>query len=207
MDASALAMDFSVKPVAFDVEQSAALGSAAPVDTSAAQALRVAHLFNQEVVMIRQSGANSLAVSLKLDPHTELFLQLTNHDGQIQASIRCERGNLAGLGGHWGELRESLARQNVQLLPLENKMAPPHVRLQRRRFRLPPPALSINPRKTPVSSRANSPRICPPSSPLSPSITPPLPTQNPALPAPKAGNPGPKLCHLSAPPAPLRGNP
>jgi hypothetical protein len=92
-------------------------------DKAAAQAERVAHLVNQEVVMIRQSGANSLAVSLKLDSQTELFLQLTRHDGQIQASVHCQRGNIDGLGGHWGELQESLARQNVVLMPLEDKIS------------------------------------------------------------------------------------
>lgn len=114
---SALAMNFSAKPVATGVQDGAPVISAPPPDVSAAE--RVAQLVNQEVLTIRQSGATSLAVSLKLDAHTELFLQLTNHDGQIQASIRCERGNLSGLDGHWGELHESLARQNVQLLPFD----------------------------------------------------------------------------------------
>ena len=44
-------------------------------------------------------------------------MQLTTHNGQIQASLRCERGSLAGLDGHWNDLQESLAKQNVQLLP------------------------------------------------------------------------------------------
>ena len=92
-------------------------------DKIAAQVERLAHLVTQEVLMVRQSGANSLAVSLKVDSHTELFLQLTNHEGQIHASVRCERGNVEGLGSRWGELQESLARQNVQLMPLENKIS------------------------------------------------------------------------------------
>lgn len=93
------------------------------IDSPAAQAERVTRLVTQEVAMIRQSGANSLAVSLKIDSQTELFLQLTNHDGQIQASLRCERGTMAGLDSHWGQLQESLSRQNVQLLPLEEKFS------------------------------------------------------------------------------------
>ncbi len=90
-------------------------------DPAGSQVERVAHLVGQEVISVRQSGANSLAVSLKLDPQTELFLQLTHHDGQVQASLRCERGNVEGLNSHWGQLQESLARQNVHLLPLEDK--------------------------------------------------------------------------------------
>ena len=81
----------------------------------------VARLVAQEAAMVRQSGSTSLAVSVKVDPHTELFVQLTNHDGQIQASLRFERGSVAGLDGHWGQLQDSLARQNIQLLPLQDK--------------------------------------------------------------------------------------
>ena len=76
-------------------------------------------MISREVTMVRQSGAQALAVTLKVDAHTSLFLQLTNHNGQIEASVRCEKGSAAGLDTHWGELQESLARQNVQLLPLQ----------------------------------------------------------------------------------------
>jgi hypothetical protein len=86
-----------------------------------AQLERAAELVTREVVMLRQSGGNSLAVSLKLDTHTELFLQLTNHGGQVQASLRCERGDMTELGSQWGQLQESLSRHNVQLLPFEDR--------------------------------------------------------------------------------------
>jgi hypothetical protein len=101
----------------------AAIGKPASVSVvdPTAQADRLGHLLNQQVVMVRQSGANNLAVSLKLDPQTELSLQLTNHNGQIEASLRWERGDVSNLGAHWKDLQESLAKQNVQLLPLENR--------------------------------------------------------------------------------------
>ncbi|MDB6020535.1 MAG: hypothetical protein JWQ04_392, partial [Pedosphaera sp.] len=118
-----LVKDAMVNPAALDVTQGRGVENSQPVDRSAAQAEHIAHLVDREVMMIRQSGATSLAVSLKLDPHTELFLQLTNHNGQVQALLRCERGNVAGLDHHWGDLQESLARQNVQLLPLANKLS------------------------------------------------------------------------------------
>lgn len=94
---------------------------AAPVDHAAIQAERLGHMVNQHVTMIRQSGSNNLAVSLKLDPQTELNLQLTNHNGQIEASVSWGRGSITGLDSHWKELQDTLAKQNVQLLPLENK--------------------------------------------------------------------------------------
>jgi hypothetical protein len=90
-------------------------------DQTAARVEQVARMVTQEVTMLRQSGATSLAVSLKVDAHTELFVQLTSHGGQMQASLHCERGSLAGLDGHWGQLQESLARQNVQLMPLQDR--------------------------------------------------------------------------------------
>lgn len=91
---------------------------------SAVQVERVARLVTQEAMMVRQSGATSLAVSLKVDPHTELLVHLTNNDGQVQASLRCERGTMAGLSTHWDQLSESLARQNIQLLPLAERVSP-----------------------------------------------------------------------------------
>jgi hypothetical protein len=121
---SALVMDWPAKASEGNVDAGKGTGAAQSVDHSAAQAERVGQLVNQQVVMIRQSGANHLAVSLKLDPHTELSLQLTNHNGQVEASVRLERGAVAGLENHWKDLQESLARQNVQLLPLENRASP-----------------------------------------------------------------------------------
>ena len=121
---SALVMNWPAKASEGNVDMGKGTGAAQSVDHSAIQAERVGHLVNQQVVMIRQSGANNLAVSLKLDPHTELSLQLTNHNGQIEASVRWERGAVAGLENHWKDLQESLARQNVQLLPLENRASP-----------------------------------------------------------------------------------
>ena len=82
---------------------------------------RVEGLISREVILLHQSGAQSLAVSLKVDSQTSLFLQLTNHHGRIEASVRCEQGDAGALNAHWGRLQESLARQNVQLRPLEDR--------------------------------------------------------------------------------------
>jgi len=121
---SAPVMDWPTKASERNVDAGKGTGVAQSVDHSATQAERVGHLLNQQVVMIRQSGANHLAVTLKLDPQTELSLQLSNHNGQVEASVRWERGAVAGLENHWKDLQESLARQNVLLLPLENRASP-----------------------------------------------------------------------------------
>jgi hypothetical protein len=91
---------------------------------SAARIEQVERLISREVVVIRQSGADALAISLRVDSRTSLFLQLTNHQGQIEASVRCESGDAGALDAHWKQLQESLARQNVQLLPLQDKPVP-----------------------------------------------------------------------------------
>jgi hypothetical protein len=118
---SAVIMNWPAKAGEGNVDAGKGTGAAQAVDQPATQAERVGHLLNQQVVMIRQSGANNLAVSLKLDPHTELSVHLTNHNGQVEAAVRWERGSVAGLENQWKDLQESLARQNVQLLPLENR--------------------------------------------------------------------------------------
>jgi hypothetical protein len=87
----------------------------------AQQADRISNLISQEVVTMKKLGASSLAVSLKVDNQTELSLRLNNHEGRIHAFVSCERGSVPHLEKHWQELRESLARQNVQLMPLNEK--------------------------------------------------------------------------------------
>jgi hypothetical protein len=109
-------------PVGADAPQVPS-GQTLQVPDHSAQLERTAELITREVVMVKQSGLNSLAVSLKPDSQTELFLQVSNHDGQLQASLRCERGDISGLASQWGQLQESLARHNVQLLPLEDRSA------------------------------------------------------------------------------------
>jgi hypothetical protein len=78
---------------------------------------RIEAMISREVVTIREKGADSLGVSLKLDAGTQLFLQLTTHNGQLQATLRCERGDFSALDTQWTQLQQALARQNVQLLP------------------------------------------------------------------------------------------
>jgi hypothetical protein len=79
---------------------------------------RLEQMITREVLTIRQTGAETLGVSLKLDSNTQLFLQLTSHNGSVQASVRLERGSFAPEDGQWAQLQQSLALQNVALLPM-----------------------------------------------------------------------------------------
>ncbi|HEY3915353.1 MAG TPA: hypothetical protein VGN61_12765 [Verrucomicrobiae bacterium] len=95
----------------------AEVSEAAPVSSTAMPAERLEQMISQEVVTIRQTGAQTLGVSLKVDDNTQLFLQLTTQNGQIQASLRIEKGSFSALDSQWSQLQASLARQNVQLMP------------------------------------------------------------------------------------------
>jgi hypothetical protein len=91
----------------------AVMASSAVPAPSAAE--RIEKLVTREAVSFKQSGADEVGVSLKIDAHTQLFLQLSYRDGQTQAVLRCEKGDLPALSAHFGQLQESLARQNIQL--------------------------------------------------------------------------------------------
>jgi hypothetical protein len=110
-DLSAQASAPTAPVAAANVEAPASVPSTASLD-------RLEEIISHEAVVIRHTGAETLGVSLRLDSDTQLFLQLTTHNGSIQASVRCERGHFAPEDAQWAQLQQSLARQNVALLPM-----------------------------------------------------------------------------------------
>jgi flagellar hook-length control protein FliK len=80
---------------------------------------RIEKLMLNEVVVMRASRPESLSVVLEPDKHTRLFVQMSTQDGAIQASVRCEAGDVARLQTHWKELQQTLAREGVELRDLE----------------------------------------------------------------------------------------
>jgi hypothetical protein len=76
---------------------------------------RLEQLITREAVSFRNTGADEIGVTLKIDANTQLFLQFAYRDGQTVATLRCEKGELPALSAHFGQLQESLARQNIQL--------------------------------------------------------------------------------------------
>jgi hypothetical protein len=102
----------AVTPMAeTNVEAPARVSGAAPLD-------RLEQMISREVMTVRQTGADTLGVALKLDSNTQLFLQLTTNNGLVQASVRLDRGQFAPEDSQWAQLQQSLARQNVELLPM-----------------------------------------------------------------------------------------
>src|SRR5581483_6336806 len=89
--------------------------SAAVGASGAPQVDRLEQLITREAVSFRKAGADEIGVNLKIDANTELFLQFSYRDGQTLALLRCEKGDLSALTSHFGQLQESLARQNINL--------------------------------------------------------------------------------------------
>ena len=80
---------------------------------------KVQTLISREVTLVRQLGADALAIVLKPDSRTELFLQISHLDGKTEAMIRCERGDFEHLQKNWAQLQSSLAGQHITLAPLQ----------------------------------------------------------------------------------------
>ena len=92
--------------------------SSAPTDT-ARSVERITGLVSREAALVKQHSSDSMTVLLRPDAETELLVHFTQRDGQIEASIRCERGDSQHLGALWPQLQESLAQQKVRLAPLQ----------------------------------------------------------------------------------------
>lgn len=79
---------------------------------------RISNLIFEEVVLVRHLGVDSLAVVLKPDARTELFLRLFRQNGHIEAQVRVDRGDFTALNAQWPRLAESLAQHGVHVQPL-----------------------------------------------------------------------------------------
>jgi len=84
---------------------------------------RIASLMARESALVKKHGSDSMAVVLRPDAETELFVHLSQRDGQIEATVRCERGDVQHLGALWTQLQESLAQHKVRLAPLQDAPA------------------------------------------------------------------------------------
>lgn len=80
---------------------------------------RISNLITRETALVKKHGSDSMAVVLRPDAETELFVHLSQSNGQVEATIRCERGDLHQLGAVWSQLQDSLAQQKIRLAPLQ----------------------------------------------------------------------------------------
>ena len=100
-------------------------GGTASTD-AAATVDRISQLVLREAPLVRHHVSGSMAVMLRPDENTELFVHFTQEGGQLQATIRCERGDFHHLNALWPQLQESLAQQKISLAPLEESSSAQH---------------------------------------------------------------------------------
>jgi hypothetical protein len=75
---------------------------------------------SKQAVALKHFNADSMAVVLKPDPETAIFLHLQLENGRVEVHARFERGDYQALQSGWDQLRESLASQGIRLGPLHN---------------------------------------------------------------------------------------
>ena len=79
----------------------------------------------REVAQFKRYNAESMAVVLKPDAHTEIFLHLVSRNGSVEMQARFERGDFQALNGHWSQLQQSLSQNGVRLGALQEGFHPP----------------------------------------------------------------------------------
>jgi hypothetical protein len=84
---------------------------------------RLSSLVRREAALVRQYHSDSMAVVLRPDTDTELFVHFSRRHGQIEVTIRCERGDTLPLAALWPQLQESLAHHKVRLAPLQEPVS------------------------------------------------------------------------------------
>ena len=110
------AVEFSLEAVpSLEVEMA---GDVESID--AVQAPQMIEKIEQQVQILRTTGMDKMDVVLRPDADTELLIQVTKVDGQIQVQVRCERGDVALLDSQWSQVQSSLAAQGVKVEPLQH---------------------------------------------------------------------------------------
>ena len=88
-------------------------------EAAVANAERISRMIVRETAVLRQSGAESMTAILRPDAKTEMVVNMRRVDGTLEATIKVERGDFAGLNQQWSQLQDRLAQQNIRLAPLE----------------------------------------------------------------------------------------
>ena len=78
---------------------------------------RIEEMISREVVRFRWTGQEAVSVLIRPEEGTEMMVHLRQRDGQLEAMLGMGRGEAARFGGHWQQLHDALAEQNVRLLP------------------------------------------------------------------------------------------
>jgi hypothetical protein len=83
----------------------------------------VALQISQQAIALKHFNADSMAVVLRPDPNTAIFLHLRLQGGEVEVHARFESGNYAALSEGWSQLQRSLAPQGIRLGPLDEPLS------------------------------------------------------------------------------------
>jgi len=106
--------------------ESATSADDVPQNTGGATLVTVLHGISDQVLEFKKLGADSMAVLLKPDDRTEIYLSVKSQSGHIEVSARLNAGDADLLNVHWGEIKSSLAKQGIELSDLDTEDAHPH---------------------------------------------------------------------------------
>ncbi|MBI3416270.1 MAG: hypothetical protein HY043_13330 [Verrucomicrobia bacterium] len=73
---------------------------------------------SKQAIALKHFNAESMAVVLKPDSATSVFLHLRLNDGAVEVQARFERGDYASLNAGWGQVQQALSVQGIRLGPL-----------------------------------------------------------------------------------------
>ena len=113
-------------PATGSVEGSAGSNTANAVRT----AEQVLQNLTREVAQFKRFNSESMAVVLKPDANTEIFLHMVTTNGRVEIQARFERGDFTALNGHWAQLQQTLSQQGVRLSSLQEGFNQPSAQQQ-----------------------------------------------------------------------------
>ena len=122
VEAKEVKVDFTT-PDIFEVSQKvrpAVLETADTTPIKPANIDGVISTIHENVRFLRGTGSTHVELIYKPDQDTQLYLQVSKVNGEIQVQVRCERGDAARLGASWGEVQGALAAHGIRVEPLQN---------------------------------------------------------------------------------------
>lgn len=77
----------------------------------------------REVIQFKSFKSESMAVVLKPDKGTEIFLHLAMRNGSVEVQARIDRGDFASMNSQWAQLQQTMQQQGVKLGSLQESLA------------------------------------------------------------------------------------
>jgi hypothetical protein len=76
----------------------------------------------REVMQFKNFKSDSMAVVLKPDKNTEIFLHLAMRNGAVEVQARFDRGDFSSVNSQWAQLQQTMQQQGVKLSSLQESL-------------------------------------------------------------------------------------